>query len=42
MGVAQEAELDQLKEARGAGALVTQQDVMEILPRIMTQHQASR
>jgi hypothetical protein len=30
-----EAELEQLKAHRGAGALVTQQDVMQILPRIL-------
>jgi hypothetical protein len=30
-----EAELEQLRRERGAGALVTQEDVMQILPRIM-------
>ena len=30
-----EEELDQLKSARGAGSLVTQQDVMTILPKIL-------
>ena len=35
-----EAELEQLKAHRGAGALVTQQDVMQILPRILAAAQA--
>ena len=34
--------MGQLKEARGAGALVTQQDLMEIPPRTMALHQARR
>ena len=33
-------ELEQLKAHRGAGALVTQQDVMQILPRILAAAQA--
>lgn len=35
-----EAELEQLKTHRGAGALVTQQDVMQILPRILAAAQS--
>lgn len=35
-----EEELEQLKAHRGAGALVTQQDVVQILPRIMAATQA--